>query len=141
MNKLVYDLLTDPERPGLKEEDMKALLSKGFCFGSYVYGDPKTAEDFDIAVYFQNPREFDVFIGDKLIYVPGEYAENDFGCFYGFYHGKIINVMLFHDRKIYNKYLQVTEVLKALKKTEALSEKMNNKIFRVKMFEYFLDQV
>ena len=131
---------------GLKEElsvdDLKEMTKHGFAFGSAVFGDKKTAKDYDIAVYFESRSFIQGLLDEKkIIYTNGYNSDDYFGCFYGKCRGVVVNILDFYTKERFEQYKKATEMMKYLYKNNEIKPRMNDKRFRVRLFEFFVDEL
>ncbi len=140
--ELLKDMLFSEFYKDLDAKDFKELFKHGFAFGSAVFGDKKTAKDFDIAVYFES-RSFiqDLMDEKKIIYTNGYNSDDYFGCFYGKCRGVVVNILDFHSEMMFKQYKKATEIMTYLYKHDGFKSRMNDKRFRVRLFEFFVDEL
>ncbi len=140
--ELLKDMLFSEFYKDLDAKDFKELFKHGFAFGSAVFGDKKTAKDFDIAVYFES-RSFiqDLMDEKKIIYTKGYNSDDYFGCFYGKCRGVVVNILDFHSEMMFKQYKKATEIMTYLYKHDGFKSRMNDKRFRVRLFEFFVDEL
>jgi predicted nucleotidyltransferase len=138
----IKDALFSEMYKELDAKDFKELFKHGFVFGSAVFGDKKTAKDYDIAVYFES-RSFiqDLLDEKKIIYTNGYNSDDYFGCFYGKCRGVVVNILDFYTKERFEKYMKATEIMTYLYKHDGFKSRMNDKRFRVRLFEFFVDEL
>ena len=140
--ELLKDMLFSEFYKDLDAKDFKELFKHGFAFGSAVFGDKKTAKDFDIAVYFESRSFIQELLDEKkIIYTKGYNIDDYFGCFYGKCRGVVVNILDFHSEMMFKQYKKATEIMTYLYKHDGFKSRMNDKRFRVRLFEFFVDEL